>query len=640
MSNFGFIKVAAIVPPIKVADPDYNAGRIIEFAKKAARAGAKIIVSPELGVTGYTAADLFNQRTLLNRALVALNKLKTASRSINSAIIAGAPIETEGKLFNTAVVIAHGKILGIVPKTYIPGYKEFYEERWFASARDLISKEIFLFGAKIPIGKDLLFIFKNAPEIIFGIEICEDLWVPIPPSSHQALAGANIIANLSGSNELVGKADYRRELVLQQSARSMAAYIYSGAGVHESTTDLVFGGHEIISENGYMLSESKRFIRDGEIITSEIDIEHLLSDRARTTSFGEATRETAKNFRIIEVPNLDAGRPNGRPASLERYIDPYPFVPQNTAGLDARSNEIFSIQTAGLAKRMEHSGIKKLVLGLSGGLDSTLALLVSVKTMKPLGLPGKNIYAFTLPGFATTKRTKSNAIKLAEALGVTLETIDISSGVEKHLKELSHGGKEDVTYQNAQARYRTMILMNKSNQLGALMVGTGDLSEIALGWNTFSGDHISHYNVNAGIPKTLVKYLVDWISKREEFSRGKNILKDILNTPISPELTKNQKTENLIGPYALHDFYLYHFLRWGSSPSKILYLAKIAFHGKFKEAEIKQWLRVFLERFFKNQWKRSVMPDGPKVGSVALSPRGDWRMPSDAEIKIWLDDLK
>ena len=638
MSNFGFIKVAAIVPPVKVADPGYNVGQIIEFSKKAARAGAKIIVSPELGLTGYTAADLFNQRTLLNRALAALNKLKTASRGINSAIIAGAPIETGGKLFNTAIVIAHGKILGIVPKTYIPGYKEFYEERWFASARDLISKEILLFGAKIPIGKDLLFIFKNAPEIIFGIEICEDLWVPIPPSSHQALAGANIIANLSGSNELVGKADYRRELVLQQSARSMAAYIYSGAGVHESTTDLVFGGHAIIAENGYTLSESKRFVRDGEIILSEIDIEHLLADRARTTSFGESIHESAKRiFRFIDVQlNLGAGHPS----ALTRYIDPYPFVPQNTAGLDARSYEIFSIQTAGLAKRMEHSGIKKLVLGLSGGLDSTLALLVSVKTMELLGLPAKNIYAFTLPGFATTKRTKSNAIKLAKALGVALETIDISSGVGKHLKELAHGGKEDAAYQNAQARYRTMILMNKSNQLGALMVGTGDLSEIALGWNTFSGDHISHYNVNAGIPKTLVKYLVDWISKREEFSRAKNILKDILNTPISPELTKNQKTENLIGPYALHDFYLYHFLRWGSSPSKILYLAKIAFHGKFTETEIKKWLRVFLERFFKNQWKRSVMPDGPKVGSVALSPRGDWRMPSDAEVKIWLDDLK
>src|SRR3989344_2946370 len=376
MKNFGFIKVAAIVPPIKVADPDYNAGRIIEFAKKAVLAGAKIIVSPELGVTGYTAADLFNQRTLLDKALAALNKLKTASRGINSVIIAGAPIETEGKLFNTAVVIAQGKILGIVPKTYIQGYKEFYEERWFASARDLIAKEISLFGLgeKIPIGKDILFKFKNAPEIILGIEICEDLWAPIPPSSNQALAGANIIANLSGSNELVGKADYRRELVLQQSARSMAAYIYSGAGVHESTTDLVFGGHAIIAENGYTLSESKRFVRDGEIILSEIDIEHLLADRARTTSFGESIHESAKRiFRFIDVQlNLGAGHPS----ALTRYIDPYPFVPQNTAGLDARSNEIFSIQTAGLAKRMEHSGIKKLVLGLSGGLRSTLALLV------------------------------------------------------------------------------------------------------------------------------------------------------------------------------------------------------------------------------------------------------------------------
>lgn len=635
MSNFGFIKVAAIVPPIKVADPNYNTGRIIEFAKKAASVGAKIIVSPELGITSYTASDLFNQRTLLDKSLAAINKLKKASRGLRSAIIVGAPIETEGKLFNTAVVIAEGKILGIVPKTFIPGYKEFYEERWFASGRDLIAKEIDILGQKTPIGTDLLFRFKNAPEAVLGIEICEDLWVPIPPSSHQALAGANIIANLSGSNELVGKADYRRELVSQQSARNMAAYIYAGAGVHESTTDLVFGGHAMISENGYMLSESKRFVREGEIITADIDIEHLLSDRARTTSFGEAIHETRKDFRFIDAP-LDIREIK----NFKRHVDPHPFVPQNIKELDARSNEIFSIQTAGLAKRMEHSGIKKLVLGLSGGLDSTLALLVSVKTLELLGLPAKNICAFTLPGFATTKRTKSNAVKLAEALGANLETIDISSGVEKHLRELSHDGKEDVTYQNAQARYRTMILMNKSNQLGALMVGTGDLSEIALGWNTFSGDHISHYNVNAGIPKTLVKYLVEWVSQRHEFADAKKILKDILATPISPELAKNQKTEDLIGPYVLHDFFLYHFLRWGSSPSKILYLAKIAFAKKFKEAEIKRWLRVFLERFFKNQWKRSVMPDGPKVGSVALSPRGDWRMPSDAEVNIWLKDLK
>lgn len=653
MSNFGFIKVAAIVPPIKVADPDYNTGRIIEFVKKAALAGAKIIVSPELGVTGYTAADLFHQRALLAKTIGNLNKIKVASKGIKSIVIVGAPLEAEGKLFNTAVVIAGGKILGIVPKTFIPGYKEFYEERWFASARDLAaptlkSEQI---GKNIPIGTDLLFRIKGFPEAVLGVEICEDLWVPIPPSSSQALAGATIIANPSASPEIVAKADYRKELISQQSARGITGYIYAGSGVHESTTDLVFGGHAMVAENGYLLSESKRFVREGEITTADIDIEHLISDRAKTTSFGEAAKETKKDFRFVDVQLDIKGSKN-----FERRVDPYPFVPQNSAELNKRSEEIFAIQTAGLAKRMEHAGIKKLVLGLSGGLDSTLALLVAVKTFALLNLPVKNIHAFTLPGFATTKRTKSNAVKLAKALGVTLETIDITAGTALQLQELKHDGKTDTTYQNAQARYRTMILMNKSNQLGALMVGTGDLSEIALGWNTFSGDHISHYNVNAGVPKTLVRYLVDWISKQQEFNSAQKILKDILATPISPELVRGhknkitQKTEYLIGPYALHDFFLYHFLRWGSSPSKILFLAKLAFKeakppfgglaSKFSETVIKKWFRVFLERFFKNQWKRSVMPDGPKVGSVALSPRGDWRMPSDAEVNIWLKDLK
>lgn len=644
MNNFGFIKVAATVPPLKVANPDYNVGKIIEFAKRASKEGAKIIVFPELSVSGYTTADLFHQRTLLEKATESLNKIKIASKEIKSILIVGAPIECDGKLLNTAVVVFGGQILGIVPKTYLPGYKEFYEERWFASARDLITSRLRsrLQSNDIPIGTDLLFRVRGMPEAMLGIEICEDLWVPIPPSSYQALAGATIIANLSGSNELVAKSDYRRALVIQQSAKNISGYIYAGSGVHESTTDLVFSGHAIIAENGGALAESKKFVRAGEIITSEIDIDHLILDRARTTSFSENIHETRKKeFRIIEIPLAIPETKN-----LSRKIDSYPFVPQNPAELDKRSEEVFAIQSAGLAKRLEYSGIKKVVLGLSGGLDSALTLLVATKTFDLLSLPRKNIHAFTMPGFATSKRTKSNAVRLAKALGANLETIDISSGVEKHLRELAHNSKEDVTYQNAQARYRTMILMNKSNQINALMVGTGDLSEIALGWNTFSGDHISHYNVNAGVPKTLVRYLVSWISKQERFSPAQKTLKDILDTPISPELVRNhkkeitQKTENLIGPYALHDFFLYHFVRWGSSPSKILYLAKIAFAEKFKEPEIKKWLKVFLERFFKNQWKRSVMPDGPKIGSVALSPRGDWRMPSDADVKIWLDDLK
>ncbi|KKT41124.1 NAD(+) synthase [Candidatus Giovannonibacteria bacterium RIFCSPHIGHO2_02_43_13] len=665
MENFGYIKIAAVSPPLKVADMEYNAEKIIEFAKKAETNGAKIIVFPELSTTGYTSADLFFQRKLLEKSTESLNKIKTFSEEIKSLIIVGAPIETSGKLFNAAIVICKGKILGIVPKTYIPGYKEFYEERWFASARDLtatfFSSE--LLGNDIPISTDILFRFSGFPEAVLGIEICEDLWTPNPPSSYQAPHGANIIANLSASNELVGKADYRKDLVIQQSARIISAYIHSSCGVNESTTDLVFGGHAIIAENGTIIKESKRFERDGEIIYGDIDIEHLLHDRAKTTSFGESIRESPKkDFRFIEIPNFDVGRPSGRVTSLSRHIDPYPFVPQNTLELDKRSEEIFSIQTAGLAKRLESARMNKIILGLSGGLDSTLALLVAVKTCELLKLSKKNIYAFTMPGFGTSKRTKSNAKKLAEALGITLEEINILKGVTVHLAELKHKGAEDVTYQNTQARYRTMILMNKSNQLHGIVLGTGDLSEIALGWCTFNGDHISHYNVNASIPKTLVKYLVNWVSEQKEFLGAQKVLKDILATPISPELvtvrqardkkTKIQETEKLVGPYALHDFFLYHFVRWGSSTSKILFLAKLAFQeaklplgslaskSKFTEAEIKKWLKVFITRFFKNQWKRSVMPDGPKVGSVSLSPRGDWRMPSDAEVKIWLKDLK
>ncbi|MDO8523331.1 MAG: NAD(+) synthase [bacterium] len=650
MSNFGLFKVAAAVPPLRVANPEFNAGKIIEFAGIASAKGAKLIVFPELSVTGYTAGDLFSQRILLKKSGEALEKIIKSTKILGSLLIAGAPVEFEGKLFNCAIVISSGKVLAIIPKTYIPGYKEFYEERWFASARDLSSKEINFLGQKIPIGTDILF-RANIPGAVFGVEICEDLWGALPPSSFQALGGATIIANLSASNELVGKSDYRRELVSQQSARTLGAYIYAGCGVHESTTDLVFGGHAIIAENGTILKESERFQRNGEIIYSDLDIEHLLTERARTTSFGEAVHESGnKNFRMIDLPHLGSRNLT----KLDRVIDPHPFVPQNAEVLNKRSHEIFSIQAAGLAKRLESARMNKIILGLSGGLDSTLALLVAVKTCELLKLPKKNIYAYTMPGFGTSNRTKSNAKKLAEALGITLEEINISKGVNAHLAELKHQGAEDVTYQNAQARYRTMILMNKSNQIDGLVLGTGDLSEIALGWCSFNGDHISHYNVNASIPKTLVKYLVNWASEQKEFVSVKKVLKDILDTPISPELVKGkgekitQKTEDLVGPYNLHDFFLYHFIRWGSSPKKILFLAKIAFSplgvldakSRYHEKTIKKWLKVFIERFFGNQWKRSVMPDGPKVGSVSLSPRGDWRMPSDADVSIWLKDLK
>ncbi len=459
--------------------------------------------------------------------------------------------------------------MGLVPKTYIPGYKEFYEERWFASARDLITKTILIDGKEIPIGNDLLFRFKNYPNAILGVEICEDVWTPLPPSSFQAVAGATIIANLSASNDLVGKADYRRELISQQSARGICSYIYTSCGVHESTTDLVFGGHAMIADNGNIISESKRFQWDGELIMADVDIEHLMIDREKNTSFGESIHESTKEeFRIIEVGTKIYG-----PKELLRFVDQHPFVPHNVAERDKRAEEVFSIQAAGLAKRMESANIKNLVIGISGGLDSTLALLVAVETFKLLNFSKKNIYAITMPGFATTKRTKSNAKKLAEAFGVTLQEIDITIGATQHLKDIEHDTKtQDITFQNVQARYRTMILMDRANQLGGIVLGTGDLSEIALGWNTFTGDQISHYNVNASVPKTLIRHLVEWVSEQKEFSSAKKVLKDILATPISPELVRShkkditQKTEDLIGPYELHDFFLYHFIRWGSSP--------------------------------------------------------------------------
>ncbi len=639
--SLGFTRVAAVVPPLLVAHPQHNAQEILKWAKKADRAGASLIVFPELSITGYTAADLFQQRVLLNAARAGIDTIVQESKKIRGMLFVGAPVSVEGKLYNAAYAIHRGNILGIVPKTYVPGYKEFYEERWFASGRDMRCKEIQYAGASVPIGVDLLFRLGNNPDAIVGIEICEDLWVPIPPSSFYALRGATIIANLSASNELVSKADYRKQLISQHSARCMSGYVYTSCGVHESTTDLVFGGHALIAENGAILKESGRFSRSGEMIISDIDVEHLIVDRERTTSFNESAQDIhGHEPRIIEAPVSRA--PFYKP---ERTIDPHPFVPSQSGERDKRSEEIFSIQSAGLAKRLEYSGVRKLVLGLSGGLDSTLALLVAVKTYQMLNWPLTDIITFSLPGFGTTKRTKSNAAQLASALGVSYEECDIAAGASLHLKELRHEGAEDITYENVQARYRTMLLMNKANQVGALMLGTSDLSEIALGWTTFSGDHLSHYNVNAGVPKTLVRYLVYWIRELKEFSRARDVLRDILATPISPELTRAKKgkiaqeTEKIIGPYELHDFFLYHFLRWGSRPRKILFLALKAFGGKYTMKEIKRWLGVFIERFFKNQWKRSVMPDGPKVGSIALSPRGDWRMPSDAAFHAWISSI-
>ena len=641
--DFGFIRVAAAVPPLRVANVEFNLGQILEFARRAEADGAQVVVFPELSLTGYTAGDLFHQPLLVDRAADALLALADASAAIRPLLVVGCPLAAEGNLFNTAAVVGQGGIHGLVPKTYIPGYKEYYEERWFASSRDLVATEARVADRLVPVGSDLLFRVRGRADVVLGIEVCEDLWGPLPPSSFQAVHGAQLILNLSASNELVGKADYRRSLVAQQSARAVCGYVYASCGVGESSQDVVFGGHAMVAENGLVLAESRRFARGGDLLVADVDVEHLRIDRERTTSFGDSLHAfPSMDWRVVDV---DLPPHAGTP--LRRALDPAPFIPRDDAERNRRTEEILSIQTAGLVKRLSHAGIGRVVVGVSGGLDSTLALLVAVRALDEMGAPRTDIHAITMPGFGTSARTRSNAGRLAQACGVSFETIDITEGCLQQFRDIGHDrAVQDVTFENVQARYRTMILMNRANQLKALVLGTGDLSEIALGWNTFNGDHMSHYNVNAGVPKTLVRHVVDWAASQPQFASARAVLDDVLNTPISPELVAGdepgavfQKTEDIIGPYELHDFFLYHFARWESRPAKIQALAVQAFEGRYDAAAIRRWLRVFVTRFFANQWKRSVMPDGPKVGSVALSPRGDWRMPSDADVALWLKDL-
>lgn len=643
LRDLGFARIALAIPKIRVADCDFNADQIIELVQKAERQNVDVLLFPELCLTGYTAADLFQQETLLKKSSDALQRIIDAGENSNILIAVGMPIACDGQIFNCAVLIQGKSILGVIPKTYIPNYKEFYEERWFASARNATSREIDLLGQKVPFGTDLLFRAANFPEMVVGVEICEDLWVTIPPSSYQALAGATLLLNLSASNSIIGKADYRKNLVSDQSAKCIAAYAYCSCGVGESTTDVVFDGHAMIAENGTILAESERFSRSNQLIFRDIDFARLLFDRRKLTSNGDNVYELGnKKFRTIDfyLQAASADRP-------ERVTPEHPFIPFDSSQRDRVCEEIFSIQVSGLAKRLEPAWLKKAVIGISGGSDSTLALLVAVKAFDELGLDRKNIFAYTMPGFATSERTRQNAIKLCRSLGVTLEEIDIKDGCLQQFKDIDHDeANQNVVFENVQARYRTMILFNKANQLGGLVLGTGDLSEIALGWCTFGGDHLSHYNVNASIPKTLIKYLISWVAETQVDEDTRLILQDILSTPVSPELTSEkegkitQKTEDIIGPYELHDFFLYYLVRWGMSPKKILFLAEHAFDGKYSVQEIKKWLKLFIQRFFNNQWKRSCMPDGPKVGSVSLSPRGDWRMPSDAECIVWLEELQ
>lgn len=642
LTSFGLLRVAAAVPELSVADVAANVEHLAAAVRRAASAGATVVVLPELALTGYTAADLFQQELLLRRASRGLTELARRTARLPVLFAVGLPVHIGTAVFNCAAVVHGGKILGLVPKTYIPNYKEFYEERWFASARDLTVDHVVLGGRRVPVGTDLLFEIPAVPGATLAVEICEDVWAPIPPSTAATLAGATVVANLSASNDLVGKADYRLELVRQQSARAVCAYLYTSCGVHESTTDVVFGGHAIIAENGSVLAQTERYLQEPRMAVTDVDIEHLLLERRRTTSFKEAVHHLpAKTWRRVTVPV----RPSAQTATIRR-TDASPFVPSDPSERDKRCREILSIQATGLVQRIRAARSPGMILGLSGGLDSTLALLVAVRTAQLLGMPTARINCLTMPGFGTSRRTKGNAHALAKALGVTLDTIDITASTTRHLKDLGHDAKTpDVAYENAQARMRTMLLMDRSNQKGGIVVGTGDLSELALGWCTFNGDHISHYGVNASVPKTLVRYVVAWAADQPEFAAARDILKDILDTPVSPELTKtkgdgiSQKTEDLIGPYELHDFFLYHVLRWGTSPRKVLWLAEQAFKGRYPGATIRKWLTVFTKRFFGNQWKRSVMPDGPKVGSVSLSPRGDWRMPSDAAAREWLDDI-
>lgn len=638
--NYGFVKVAAAVPLVQVADCFYNIEKLEGLMRQASEKGVQIIAFPELSVTGYTCLDLFAQQTLLDGAEEALLQLVSNTADLDILTIVGVPLRTENRLINAAVVFQKGAIRGVVPKTYLPNYKEFQEQRWFTSATELRESTISIGEEEYPMGSHLLF---RSGRLTAGIEICEDLWVPVPPSSLLAMEGANIIFNLSASNELIGKHAYLRSLICQQSARCMAGYVYASSGFGESSTDLVFAGNGIIAENGNLLAESPRFTMEEQLVISEIDIETLQNDRQVNTSFMYGTSGLPKEK--AQVVDFQVRIPDG--FSLTRPVDPHPFTPSGEA-LKERCEEIFHIQVAGLAKRLVHAHAQTAVVGISGGLDSTLALLVTVMTFDVLKMPRGQIIGITMPGFGTTDRTYTNACDLIRSLGVTLKEIPIKEACLQHFRDIDHDPSvHDVTYENSQARERTQLLMDVANQKNGLVIGTGDLSELALGWATYNGDHMSMYGVNGSIPKTLVKYLVEWVANHKVDDASRLTLLDIVDTPISPELIPadengniKQKTEDLVGPYELHDFFLYHFLRFGSHPSKIYFLAQKAFAGIYDNATVKKWLYTFFRRFFQQQFKRSCLPDGPKVGSVSLSPRGDWRMPSDAVSRLWLEEIE
>ncbi len=630
---FGYYRVASAVNKTVVGNPAKNAEEILTLIHEAHQKEVSVIVFPELTLTGYTASDLLLNQTLIASQNDSLGHILKNIENTNTIVIIGIAVFEADRLYNCAAVIQNGKVLGVVPKSYLPNKKEFYEKRQFISGRDITRTTTDLLDNEVPFGVDLLFTDKK--DMTFGVEICEDLWAVTPPSNHMASNGANLLFNLSASNELIGKHEYREELVRTQSGRCMAAYVYSSAGVGESTTDTVFGGHAIISEYGSTLAQNERFLLESNLITADVDLERLKWLRVNESSYGDGRRKKTRVIKVDGLPEI---------SKIERDINPMPFVPSRYADKKHRCDEIVHIQAHGLIKRMSHANIKKAVIGISGGLDSTLALLSTHRAFEMMGWDSTNIIAVTMPGFGTTTRTRSNATQLCEALNLTLKTVDITDISLKEFEAIEHDKDEhSVTYENVQARARTSILMNMANKEGGLVIGTGDLSEIALGWSTYNGDHMSMYALNSGIPKTLIQYVIEYYKSNKNIA---DIIDDILDTPISPELLPHdgdeivQETENIVGPYELHDFFLYHFIKYGAKPSKILHLATIAFDTKYDEDEINKWLKLFLRRFFTQQFKRSCMPDGPKVGTISLSPRADWKMASDVDFETWIKDLE
>ena len=638
MSLYGIYKTAALSPRVTVASPEKNARTAFEMLKKADEEGVGLAVLPELHLSAYTCADLFHQDALILGCERALAALLEKTRDMKMVWLCGIPVRISGALYNCAAVCQSGKILGVVPKTYLPNYQEYYEKRWFASGKNAGVKTVRLCGQQTPFG-EMLFRFG---EMVLGVELCEDVWVPVPPSSRLCLAGANVIANLSASNELVAKSDYRRSLIERQSGGCISGYIYASAGVGESTTDMVFSGACLIAENGGILAENRRFEEDGSMITGCIDVQKLMAERRKNGSFHDNAVFTGALSE--EIPVVEGEEPELYAEQIDRRWNPTPFIPDTPETMEARCREIFAIQSCGLAKRLSHTGLTRAVIGISGGLDSTLALLVAAEAMKRLSLPAKNILAVTMPGFGTTDRTYQNALELIDSLGAELKEVDIRPACIQHMKDIGQDPDlHDITYENTQARQRTYILMDLANKNGGILVGTGDLSELAMGWCTYNGDHMSMYGVNASVPKTLVRHLVSYVASISD-KRTRAVLEDVLDTPVSPELLPpdekgqiQQKTEDTIGPYELHDFFLYHFMRFGFEREKLKFLALRAFEGKYDEAVIDKWLSAFYRRFFNSQFKRSCVPDSPKVGSVSVSPRGDWRMPSDADRSAWLD---